>query len=126
MVLSSSRMKKVAPKLILASGSPRRRELLAEAGYEFEVVPPKAEAECGLCSGEGPPEFVARMARQKAADVAAHIGEGVIVACDTIAECDGQMLGKPADERHARRMLTLLRGRRHRVWSGLCIWRVPQ
>ena len=83
------------PRLILASASPRRRELLAEAGYAFDVVVPSDTAECGVCSGESPPELVARLAYQKAADVGPRIGQGLILACDTVAECQGQVLGKP-------------------------------
>jgi septum formation protein len=112
-------------KLILASRSPRRRQLLAEAGYRFEVVPPDETAECGLCSGESPAEMVARLARQKAADVAGRTREGLVLGCDTVAECDGQILGKPADEEHARQMLQTLSGRLHRVLSGVCLWKVP-
>lgn len=111
--------------LILASGSPRRRMLLAEAGYAFRVEVPSETAECGMCSGETPPEYVARLAYQKAADVGPRIGQGLIVACDTVAECQGQILGKPADEAHARQMLRLLSGRTHRVYSGLCVWDYP-
>jgi septum formation protein len=113
------------PKLILASRSPRRRELLAEAGYAFEVVPPAETAECGLCSGENPAQLVARLAYQKAADVARRLQSALILACDTIAECDGQILGKPEDEPHARQMLEMLSGREHRVFSGLCLWKLP-
>lgn len=112
-------------KLILASRSPRRRELLEEAGYLFEVVPPSDKAECGVCSGENPFQMVARLAHQKAADVASGISEGLILGCDTVAECNGQILGKPADKSHARRMLEALRGREHRVLSGLCLWNKP-
>jgi septum formation protein len=112
-------------EIILASASPRRRELLAEAGYEFRAVVPSEEAECGVCSGESPPELVARLAYQKAADVSTRVGPALIIACDTVAECQGQILGKPLDEEHARRMLELLSGRVHRVYSGLCVWRVP-
>jgi septum formation protein len=112
-------------RLILASSSPRRRELLAEAGYQFEIVHPSDGAECGLCSGESPPQLVARLGYQKAKDVAPRVGTGVIVACDTVAECSGQILGKPVDERHARQMLELLSGREHRVYSGLCVWEMP-
>ncbi len=112
-------------RLILASGSPRRRELLTEAGYTFEVVVPSESAECGLCSGESPPELVARLAYQKAVDVARRVGPGIILACDTVAECQGEVLGKPADERHARTMLEMLSGREHRVFSGLCLWNHP-
>lgn len=113
-------------RLILASGSPRRRELLAEAGYVFDVVVPSDAAECGVCSGESPPELVARLAYQKAVDVAGRVGAGLIVACDTVAECHGQILGKPASEEHARRMLELLSGAEHRVYSGLCVWDYPR
>lgn len=112
-------------RLILASSSPRRRELLTEAGYQFEILPPSDEAECSLCTGESPPQFVARLGYQKAKDVVPRVGSGVIVACDTIAECGGQILGKPVDERHARQMLELLNGREHRVYSGLCVWEMP-
>ncbi len=113
------------PKLVLASRSPRRRELLIEAGYEFEVVVPDEAAECGVCSRETPEKFVARLARQKAANVAQKISSGLVLGCDTVAECDGQILGKPANEEHARQMLQILSGRDHRVLSGLCLWNVP-
>jgi septum formation protein len=113
------------PKLILASRSPRRRALLAEAGYEFEVRHPSDEAEGeGDASGD-PAGLVARLAFQKAADVAGGVSAGLVLGCDTVAECDGQILGKPTDREHARRMLQALRGRRHRVFSGLCLWKVP-
>ena len=113
------------PRLILASRSPRRRELLAEAGYSFEVCAPSGEAESSVCGEENPARLVARLACQKAADVARRIESGLILACDTVAECDGRILGKPEDENHARRMLETLRGREHRVLSGLCLWNKP-
>ena len=113
------------PRLILASRSPRRRELLADAGYEFDVCYPSQTAECGLCSGENPAQLVARLAYQKAADVAARVASAMVLGCDTVAECDGQILGKPADEHHARQMLRTLSGRQHRMFSGLCLWRLP-
>jgi septum formation protein len=112
------------PELILASRSPRRRELLAAHGFSFRVVPPAETAECGVCSGETPTQLVARLAWQKAADVAKHCQSGLIVGCDTVAECQGQILGKPRDVEHARQMLTLIRGREHRVLSGVCLWDV--
>ena len=86
-----------ARNLILASRSPRRRELLAAAGYQFEVVDPSPTAECGVCSRESPAELVVRLAYEKAADVARRVGSGLILGCDTVAECDGQVLGKPPD-----------------------------
>jgi septum formation protein len=113
------------PKLILASQSPRRRELLAEAGYTFDVVAPEEHVECGVCSRESPAEKVARLAYEKAANVAGRVGSGLILGCDTVAECDGQVLGKPPNIAIARRMLEMLRGREHRVLSGVCLWNYP-
>ena len=113
------------PKLILASRSPRRRELLLRAGYSFEVHPPRETAEGAVRSGESPAELVGRLAFQKAADVAGGVRSGLILACDTVAQCEGKILGKPADQAHAREMLRALSGREHRVFSGLCLWRVP-
>ncbi len=112
-------------KLILASRSPRRRELLEEAGYRFEVSQPTEEAECGLCGSETPADLVARLAYQKAADVARRVAAGVVLACDTIVECRGQIIGKATDELHARQILQTLSGREHRVLSGVCLWKIP-
>lgn len=108
--------------LILASRSPRRRQLLAEAGYRFEVCPPDDLAERATCAARTPAETVAELAYRKASDVAARVRSGIVVGCDTVVECDGEILGKPGDEQHARRMLKTLRGRLHRVLSGLCVW----
>jgi septum formation protein len=110
-------------RLILASQSPRRRELLAAAGFAFDVVVPHESAECGLCSRETPPEMVARLAWQKAGDVAQRIADpAVVIGCDTVAECRGLILGKPKNREHAAEMLRLLRGREQHVYSGLCLW----
>lgn len=111
--------------IILASRSPRRAQLLTEAGYHFQVLPPADAAECGICSGESPPEYVARLALQKATDVVTTIDAGLVLACDTVAEWGGQVLGKPRDEEHARQMLEMLSGRRHHVYSGICVWDYP-
>jgi septum formation protein len=124
--LGGSAMPQRRPKIILASSSPQRKRLLAEAGYDFEVVRPLAVDECGICSRKSPAEFVARLALEKASDVALQVGSGLIVACDTVAVCDGQVLGKPENEALARRMLEMLSGREHRVLSGLCVWRIPE
>lgn len=113
-------------KLILASQSPRRRELLDQVGYQYEIIVPSESAECGMCSGESTPEMVARFAYQKAVDILPRIqGTAIVIACDTVADIQGQMLGKPSDRAHAEQMLRLLSGRMHRVFSGLCVWRVP-
>ena len=118
-------MRRHTPHIILASSSPRRRELLVEAGYSFEVVPPADDAESEVDHAESPREMVARLARQKATDVAARVVRGLVLGCDTVAECDDQILGKPRDVDHARQMLQLLRGREHRAYSGLCLWPRP-
>lgn len=112
--------------LVLASQSPRRRDLLAEAGYEFEVQPASDGAECGLCSRETPPELVARLAYQKAIDVARQRRDVLVLGCDTVAECCGQILGKPHHRDHAREMLQLMRGRAHQVFSGVCLLAAPE
>lgn len=109
-------------ELILASSSPRRRSLLDTWGYRYRVIEPDPNAECGTCSRETPPELVARLAYQKAANVIQNIDAGWVLACDTVAECCGLILGKPANREHAFDMLSRLRGREHRVYSGLCLW----
>ncbi len=108
--------------LILASSSPRRRQLLTTFGYSFRVVEPDTDAECGICSRETPPELVARLGYQKAANVIPKIDAGLVLACDTVAECLGTVLGKPQDREHAKQMLNRLRGRLHAVYSGICLW----
>ncbi|MEQ8846880.1 Maf family protein [Botrimarina sp.] len=116
------------PQLVLASGSPRRRGLLEEAGYRFTVVAPRDGAEqAGLCSGCGPADVVVDLAVSKLDDVLEQLeGQGadgpmIVVAADTVAECDGEILGKPRDEDHARWMLQRLSGKLHRVYTGVAL-----
>lgn len=119
-----------APRLILASSSPQRKNLLTEAGYRFEIIKPDDSAEdCGICTTGGPAALVCELALRKAADVARTLADSdeasvpsLILACDTVAECAGSVLGKPRDEEHARDMLHRLRGKQQRVFSGLCVW----
>jgi septum formation protein len=99
--------------------------LLAEAGYDFEVLSPGESEDSVPFAGEPAPRWVQRLAHHKAATVAPHVRDGIVVACDTVAECGGQILGKPQDRDHARQMLCTLRGQVHRVYSGLCLWRRP-
>lgn len=108
--------------LILASGSPRRAQLLDAAGYQFNIDLPADNAECGIDSPETTSEMVARLAFQKAADVVVKHQSGMILAADTLASCMGQILGKPTDREHAERMLRLFSGRRHSVFTGVCLW----
>ena len=106
--------------LVLASASPRRRELLAAAGIPFEVrVAPVEELRR---PGEGPADYVARLARDKAFAVAASEREAVLGA-DTTVVLGESVLEKPLDADDARRMLALLSGRDHQVMTGICLRR---
>jgi septum formation protein len=112
--------------LILASGSRRRAQLLEAAGYQFSVQVASDAAECGMCSRETAPEMVARYAFRKAIDVAQHRKTGLILAADTVASCVGQILGKPRDQEHAELILRTLSGRRHDVYTGVCLLSIEQ
>lgn len=108
--------------LVLASGSPRRAQLLVAAGYTFTTDPASDDAECGMCSRETAPELVARYAYRKAQSVVGRYQRAMVLAADTVASCNGQILGKPHDELHAEEMLRTLSGRRHEVYTGVCLW----
>ena len=107
--------------LILASTSPRRQQLLAEAGFVFDIVPPDGYAEDERRTNELPTEYVQRLAFQKATNVADKVEQGIILGGDTIVWCGEQILEKPVDRGDARRMLRQLRGQVHSVFSGLCL-----
>ena len=78
-----------------------------------------------MCSRETASELVARYAFQKAKDVAPKIADGLVLACDTVADCRGQILGKPSNADHAAEMLRSMRGTEHFVRSGICLWHRP-
>ena len=106
-------------RLILASASPRRRELLLDAGYEFDVMP--AHVDESELAGEAPRQYVLRVASHKARVVAARHLECTVLAADTTVVVDGALLAKPADDDDARRMLRLLAGRAHLVLTGVVV-----
>ncbi len=111
-------------RIVLASASPRRRELLAQAGHACEVIA-STVAEIPA-PGEAPESYCARNAREKAHDVfrkrASECTGAVVVAADTIVVSpEGRILEKPADAKHARAMLGSLSGRTHRVLTGICL-----
>ena len=110
-------MKKV--KLILASGSPRRIELLRMLGCKFQIVPSKVEEK--INPRLSPIENVKRLSRQKALDVASKISDGIIVAADTDVVLNGKILGKPKNKKEAKRILKDLSGKEHRVITGLAV-----
>jgi septum formation protein len=106
--------------LVLASGSPRRRELLTQAGYRFEVQVSTVEE--SRRPNEDAISFATRLAREKAVDVFARRAPGIIVlGADTVVVCDGEVMGKPADAADATRMLLRLSGRTHQVVTGVAV-----
>lgn len=109
--------------MILASQSPRRIELMREAGFDVRVIP--ADVDETPRAGEPPFELVERLAATKAEAVAAESAEPgeLVLAADTIVAIDGEALGKPADETDARAMLRRLSGRTHQVATGVCLLR---
>lgn len=106
--------------VILASQSPRRKQLLEMLGVEFTVMPAKGEEI--VPPGVGPEETVRILSRQKAAAVAEEVGnEAIIIAADTIVWYEDLVLGKPRDEQEAARMLSALSGKTHQVYTGLTV-----
>lgn len=119
--------------MILASASPRRRELLAQAGYVFEVE--AADVDESVCAGEAAGDYVRRLAEEKASAVLARHADPthdddavmngasslVVLGADTTVVCDGEILAKPEDAEDARRMLRRLSGRVHEVLTGVAV-----
>lgn len=123
-------------KLILATESPRRAEIMRAAGFEFETLAPNVDET--RHRGEAPADYVRRLAEAKARTIAGKIAGGdaaaagekiaettVIVGADTVVVLDGEILGKPADQAAARAMLKRLSGRSHEVHSGVALLRLP-
>jgi len=129
-------------RLVLASQSPRRAQLLQQAGYQFTVLCPPSEVEEQAVKDLPAAELVVELARAKGAYVAQLLAqqaqiadergeqpeipeEIVVLAADTVAQCQGVILGKPIDRADAERMLRLMRGREHRVLTAVSLWSVP-
>lgn len=108
-------------KLILASQSPRRKQLLEEAGYAFTVDAPDDSVERGICSKCSPEELVVESAFLKAAAISVRHDSGLVLAADTVAVCGSETLGKPTSREHAESMLRMMSGREHRVLTGVCL-----
>ncbi|MCI8423603.1 MAG: septum formation inhibitor Maf [Lawsonibacter sp.] len=106
---------------VLASQSPRRRELLERMGItEFEVLPARGEEV--IDPALPPAELVEALSRQKCMEVAALRPEALVIAADTVVAIDGEILGKPHSEKEAFSMLTRLSGRTHQVYTGVTVW----
>lgn len=105
--------------LVLASQSPRRKELLAILGYPFTVIP--AAIDEIPMAGEDPETFVVRVALEKGMEVASRVSQSVVISADTVVTVDNEILGKPVDEEDAARMLRKLSGRDHWVLTAVTV-----
>lgn len=108
-------------KIILASASPRRRELLSQIGLTFSVCPSKKEE---AVSSAVPSQIVQELSFQKAEDIFAQVEKkaaALVIGADTIVSCEGEVLGKPKDRADACRMLAMLQGRSHQVYTGVTV-----
>ncbi len=108
-------------QLILASSSPRREALLAEAGYRFEIRHPTLSEEHVADHAMTAEELVCALAYYKAREVADGLEAGLVLGADTVVECEGEILGKPTDREDARRMLSTLASSRQRVLTGIAL-----
>jgi septum formation protein len=112
---------KLRDPIILASASPRRADLLTAAGFRFTIS--AADVDERTLDGESAVTYAERVAREKAAVVAAQAPGRAVLAADTVVVVDGEIFGKPAGEDDARRMLRALAGRRHDVLTAVCLVR---
>jgi septum formation protein len=111
-------------RLVLASGSLGRRELLKFHGYAFDILPANIDEPTEARLGDVR-HYVGELAWLKAAAVAPRVEDRVVVAADTVGWLDGKVVGKPEDEADARRILNWLSGRVHELWTGVCLWLRP-
>jgi len=117
-------MRKQSPSsFVLASGSPRRKELLAEAGYEFTVFVPEIDESAFLAEGVNPCEYAARLALAKAKNVAAKFPDCLVIGADTVVDFDGEIIGKPKDAKEAEQITKKLFSKPHRVITAVAIVR---
>ena len=107
------------PRIVLASQSPRRAELLRMLGFQFDVVP--ADIDETYHGDETGPEHAERLAREKTAFIALQYADAIVIGSDTVVVIDGDVLGKPRDKAHAIEMLMRLQGRTHQVATGIAV-----
>ncbi len=106
-------------RIILASSSPRRKELLTTAGVEFEII--VKDVDETVSAGTKPEAAAVMTAAKKASAVAEENKDAIVIGADTIVVCDDKILGKPSDEENAKEMLRMLSGREHEVITGVCL-----
>ena len=111
-------LKKMA-RIILASSSPRRKELLEQVGLKFEIFSPDIDE--SVCIGESADHYVQRLAQQKAQAILAQFPDAIVIAADTILVLDHKIIGKPESKQHAFEIWTALSDRQHDVLSGVCV-----
>jgi septum formation protein len=112
----------MSQRIVLASSSPRRTELLRATGLVFEVIHPSSDEM--VSDGEAPEQFALRVSLEKACSVSSALGEGaVVIGADTIVVVDGEMLGKPGDLEEASSMLRKLSGKEHSVYTAFSVVR---
>lgn len=106
-------------RFIVASASPRRREILENAGYSFEVIP--SDADENISEKLSPEETVCELSRRKALAVLEKNKDAVVFGCDTVVALGDEILGKPKNDEDAKRMLRMLSGKTHTVSTGVCL-----
>jgi septum formation protein len=115
---------KRAVSIILASASPRRRELFAKAGYKFTVVVPDVDESAFSSEGVDACEYAKELALAKAKKVAEKFPDYLVIGADTVVDSDGQIIGKPADAKDAKRIIKKLFSRPHKVITGVAVVRL--
>lgn len=113
-----------ATRMILASASPRRRDLLIQAGYAFDVVLSNVDEEAFSADGHSPAQYAQVLALAKARSVAPRYPDRIVLGADTIVHCEGEIIGKPVDEADAERITRKLFSRPHEVITGLALLRL--
>jgi septum formation protein len=109
--------------IVLASASPRRKELLAEAGYEFAVFSPDVDESAFIAEGVGPREYAKRLALAKAKSVAERFRDCLVIGADTVVDFDGEIIGKPSDAKEAEQITRKLFSKPHKVITAVAVVR---
>jgi septum formation protein len=111
----------IISNIILASASPRRKTLLAEAGYKFTVVPSQIDESSFSTQGVSPIDYAKQLALTKAKDVAQNHPDSLVIGADTVVDFDGQIIGKPRDAKDAERITRMLFSKPHKVITGIAL-----
>ena len=114
------------PRMVLASASPRRRQLLKQAGYQFTVFPAKINEADFACDRISPAEYAKRLALAKARQVAEKFPDSLVIGADTVVDFQGRIIGKPADEKQAERITRKLFSAPHKVITAVALVRLSE